>query len=185
MILFEKSGKINTDDVLKCVKEKGEALGIKTCVLATTRGFTAERAADILEGFSVVAVTHFTGLKGPNVQEMSADKRTELENSGVTVLTSGHTFFGIGRAVRMRFNTYQVDEVIAETLKLFGVGVKVAVEVSLMAADAGLIQTGEDVLCVGGTGAGADTAVLLRAVNTADFFTLKIQEILCKPVASV
>jgi len=181
MILLEKPGKTNTDDVLRCVKEKGEALGIKTCVLATTKGFTAERAAEILEGFNIVAVTHFTGLKGPNVQELPADKREKLETSGVNVLTCGHTFFGIGRAVRLRFNTYQVDEVIAETLKLFGVGVKVAVEVSLMAADAGLIRTGESVICVGGTGTGADTAVVLRAVNTADFFKLKIREILCKP----
>lgn len=182
MILFEKPGKTNTDAVLKCVKEKGEALGIKTCVLATTRGYTAERAAEILDGFNIVAVTHFTGLKEPNVQELAEDKRDRLENKGVKVLTCGHSFFGIGRAVRLRFNTYQVDEVIAETLKLFGVGVKVAVEVSLMAADAGLIRAGEEVLCVGGTGAGADTAVVLRAVNTADFFKLKIREILCKPV---
>lgn len=181
MILFEKPGKTNTDDVLKCVKETGEALGIKTCVLATTKGFTAERAAEILEGFDVVAVTHFTGLKEPNFQELPEETREQLEASGVKVLTSGHSFYGIGRAVRLRFNTYQVDEVIAETLKLFGVGVKVAVEVSLMAADAGLIKTGEEVLCVGGTGKGADTAVVLRAVNTGDFFNLKIREILCKP----
>ncbi|BCS98750.1 hypothetical protein DSLASN_43820 [Desulfoluna limicola] len=181
MILFEKPGKTNTDDVLKCVKENGEALGIKTCVLATTKGFTAERAAEILDGFNIVAVTHFTGLKEPNFQELPDETREQLEASGVKVLTSSHSFYGIGRAVRLRFNTYQVDEVIAETLKLFGVGVKVAVEVSLMAADAGLIKTGEEVLCVGGTGKGADTAVILRAVNTGDFFNLKIREILCKP----
>ncbi|SCY50928.1 pyruvate kinase alpha/beta domain-containing protein [Desulfoluna spongiiphila] len=181
MILFKEPGKTNTDDVLRCVKEKGEALGIKTCVLATTRGYTAERAAEILDGFDVVAVTHFTGLKGPNVQELAPDTRTQLEASGVKVLTCGHTFFGMGRAVRLRFNTYQVDEVIAETLKLFGAGLKVAVEVSLMAADAGLIRTGENVICVGGSGKGADTAVVLRAVNTADFFKMKIREILCKP----
>lgn len=183
MIFFETPGKSNTDDVLRCVKERGEALGIHTCVLATTRGATAERAAEILTGFNIVAVTHFTGIKEANIQKLSSDKRAALEASGVTVLTSGHPFYGIGRAVRHRFDTFQVDEVIAETLKLFGVGVKVAVEVSLMAADAGLITTGEAVLCVGGTGAGADTAVVLNAVNTGDFFALKIREILCKPLS--
>ncbi len=181
MILFEKPGKSNTDDVLKYVKEKGNELGIKTCVLATTNGATAERAVEILEGFNIVAVTHYTGFKEPNFQELTIDRRKQLEDSNVKVLTSSHTFCGIGRAVRVRFNTYQVDEVIAETLKLFGVGTKVAVEVSLMAADAGLIATGESVICIGGTGTGADTALILRAVNTLDFFKLKIREFICKP----
>ncbi|MCP3940645.1 MAG: hypothetical protein GY710_04075 [Desulfobacteraceae bacterium] len=182
LILFKKAGKNNTDDVLNCVKDKGNELGIKTLVLATTNGVTAQRAAEILDDFNIVAVTHYTGLTKPNFQELSESKRKQLEASNVKVLTSSHTFCGIGRAVRLRFNTYQVDEIIGETLKLFGAGTKVAVEVSLMAADAGLINTGESVICVGGTGTGADTALVLRAVNTLDFFKLKIREILCKPM---
>jgi len=39
----------------------------------------------------------------------------------------------------------------------------------------------KDVICVAGSGRGADTAVVLSPVNTNDFFDLKIKEILCKP----
>ena len=63
--------------------------------------------------------------------------------------------------------------------QLFGQGTKVAVEVSLMAADTGQIKVGEKVIAIGGTGVGADTALVLTAVNTIDFFDLKIHEIIC------
>ena len=75
----------------------------------------------------------------------------------------------------------ELDEIIAYTLRLFGEGTKVAVEIALMASDAGLIPAGEDCISVGGTGRGADTAVLLRADNAQSFFDLKIMEILAKP----
>jgi hypothetical protein len=58
---------------------------------------------------------------------------------------------------------------------------KVCVEIAVMAADAGLIPTDCDVLCVGGTGRGADTAVVLRPAHMNHFFDLRIREILCKP----
>jgi len=58
---------------------------------------------------------------------------------------------------------------------------KVACEIALMAADAGLVRTDEDVISIAGTGRGADTAVVLRPVNTRNFFDLKVKEILCKP----
>ena len=64
---------------------------------------------------------------------------------------------------------------------IFGRGMKVACEISLMAADAGLVRTGEDVITIAGTGSGADTALVLSPVNSRDFFDLRVKEILCKP----
>jgi len=52
---------------------------------------------------------------------------------------------------------------------------KVVCEMALMAADAGLARTDEDVICIAGSGRGADTAVVLRPVNLIDFFDLKIR----------
>jgi hypothetical protein len=62
-----------------------------------------------------------------------------------------------------------------------GKGLKVACEITMMAADSGLVPTNEDAIAIGGTGNGADTAVVLRPVNSHNFFDLKIKEILCKP----
>jgi hypothetical protein len=62
-----------------------------------------------------------------------------------------------------------------------GQGMKVAIEVSVMAADAGLVRTDEDIIAVAGTAVGADYAIVLKPVVSDNFFDLKVREILCKP----
>ena len=122
-----------------------------------------------------------TGFEGPNVQEMSADNRRRLESAGVCIFTGQHAFGGVGRAVRNKLGTYQVDEIMAFTLRTFGQGTKVAVEIALMAADAGLVRTDEDIISMGGTGKGVDTALVIRPSNSFRFFELKVREVICKP----
>ncbi|MBW1765771.1 MAG: hypothetical protein JRJ65_01825 [Deltaproteobacteria bacterium] len=112
---------------------------------------------------------------------MSEEARRKLESKGVSVLTCQHAFGGIGRGVRNKLSTYQLDEIVAYTLRTFGQGTKVAIELALMAADAGLVRTDEEVISIGGTGKGADTALVLQPANSANFFDLKVKEIVCKP----
>ena len=83
--------------------------------------------------------------------------------------------------MRNKYNMYVLGEVIADTLRIFGQGMKVVCEIVVMAADSGMIRTDEDVIAIAGTGRGADTAVVLRPVNCHSFFDLRIKEILCKP----
>ncbi len=103
-----------------------------------------------------------------------------IEQAGAKILTCQHAFGGVGRAVRKKLATYELDEIIAFTLRIFGQGAKVATEISLMAADAGLIPTREPCIAIGGTNSGADTALLLRPTNAQTFFDLRIIEILAK-----
>ena len=74
-----------------------------------------------------------------------------------------------------------IDEIIAFTLRSLGQGTKVACEITLMAADAGLIPAEKEIIAIGGTGHGADTAAVLLSANSQDLFELRILEILCKP----
>jgi hypothetical protein len=69
---------------------------------------------------------------------------------------------------------------IADTLRLFGQGTKVAVEVAIMAADAGALS-GDDIIAIGGSGSGADAALVLKPAHQNNFFDLRIREIICKP----
>jgi hypothetical protein len=181
MHLFDEPGAQNTDETLELARKRGQTLGIRTCAVASSRGRTAQRALELLEGFRIIAVTHSTGFRGPNVQEMPEQERARLEQAGVGVLTAAHAFGGLGRAVRNKLGSYQVDEIVAYTLRIFGQGLKVAVEIALMAADAGLVPVGQPLISVGGTGEGADTAVVLLPANTQDFFDLQVREIICKP----
>ena len=80
-----------------------------------------------------------------------------------------------------RFGVIQIDEIIAHVLRLFSQGVKVACECACMAVDEGLVSSGEEAVSIGGTGKGADTAIVLKPSNTHTFFDSRILEIICKP----
>jgi len=181
IVYFDNPGPENTEEVLRIVKARAEELGIKTIVVATTVGDTAARAVEVFGGMKVVAVTHYTGMRGPNVQELTDENRQKVESKGGLVLTTSHAFTGIGGAMRKKFNMYLLGDVIANTLRTFGQGMKVVYEIAIMAADAGLVRTDEDIISIAGSGRGADTAIVLKPVNTMDFFDLKTREILCKP----
>jgi hypothetical protein len=129
----------------------------------------------------VIAVTHSTGFGKPDTQELTPRNREAIEAAGGTILTCQHPFGGVGRAVRKRLGTYQVEEIIAFALRTFGQGIKVVAEIALMAADAGLVRTDEPVIAVAGTGRGADTAVILKPTNAQTFFDLRFLEIICMP----
>ena len=112
---------------------------------------------------------------------MTEENRERIIEAGGIIHTAQHTFGGFNRAVRRRFKTYELDEIVASVLRLFGAGVKVAIEISVMAADAGLLRTDEDVIALGGTVSGLDTAAVIKPANAHDFFNMKIREIVCKP----
>jgi hypothetical protein len=180
-VYFLESDSANTEKTLEVAKKRAEELGIKTIVVASTSGETGLKAVKAFDSYKVVVVTHTTGFPGPDVQELTPQNRAKILEEGGLILTATHAFGGVGRAVRRKLNTYQVDEIIAHTLRVFGQGTKVACEIALMATDAGLIKTNEEVISIAGTASGADTALVVKPANTHDFFELKVREVLCKP----
>jgi len=182
IVYFQGSGHDNTEHTLQIGKDHAEESGIRQIVVATTSGETGRRAAEVFKGYHLVVVTHSTGFGEPDSQQLTEENRQAILAQGAHLLTCQHAFGGLNRAIRRQLNTYQVDEIIAYTLRIFGEGMKVVCEITLMAADAGLIRTDEPVLAMAGTDRGADTAVVLRPANAQDFFDLRVNEILCKPV---
>ena len=180
-VYFENPGNENTEEVLRITKQRAEELGIKTILVASTRGDTAVKAMDVLQGLRVIIVTHVTGMRAPDTQEFTEENRKIVESKGGIILTATHAFGGLSRAMRNKYNMYVLGEVIADALRIFGQGMKVACEISMMAADSGLVRTDEDIIAIAGSSRGADTVVVLKPVNTHNFFDLKIREILCKP----
>ena len=179
---FTKTGPANTGAVLDVVARRAKELSIDRIILATSSGRTALAARKHLGPYlKVIAVTQVTGSAKPNVQALSEKNRRALQAQGVEVLTCAHAFGGVGRGLRNKIGTYQVDEIMAYTLRIFGQGTKVAVEIALMAADAGLVRTDEDVISIGGTDKGADTALVLRPAISCHLLDLRVREVLCKP----
>jgi hypothetical protein len=180
-VYFENAGSQNTMETLKLAKERAEELGITSIVVATTAGETGVKASEVFKGYNLVVVTHVTGFRKPDAQELLPKNRGVIERNGAKILTATHAFGTLGRAIFKTFGAIQVDEIVANVLRTFGQGMKVACEISCMAADAGLIQTDEPVIVIGGTRGGADTAVVLKPSNTHAFFDLRVNEIICKP----
>ncbi len=178
-MLFAKRGPENTEMTLKLAVERGRELGIQHYVVASNSGDTARRLLSY--GVKVVCVTHHTGFSKPGEQEMPAEVRAELIKAGAEVLTTTHLLGGIDRGVENKFGGVTPGSLVAATLRMLGQGVKVSVEIAVMALDAGLIPYGEDIIAIGGSGRGADTAIVVQPAHAKDFFAGKIREIICKP----
>jgi len=180
-VYFERPGQENTGEVLRVAGQRAKELGIKTIVVASTRGDTAAQAVEALQGFRVIIVTHSQGFREANANSFTEENRKVVESKGGVIYTGTHLFAGVSRAIRNKYDTYVDGDLFASVLRLLGDGMKVVCEISIMAADAGLVRTDEEVIVIGGTGRGSDTAVVLTPVNSQDFFDLKVKEILCKP----
>ena len=176
---FDKPGKDNTAKTLELAFARGKELGLDEVVLATSKGDTAYMALEIFAGFSLTAVTYHCGWKEPFKPVMDPGIRADLEQKGVRVVSASHALSGLERSFFNKFSgTYPVL-VVADTLRLFGQGTKVAVEVVVGAVQAGLVQEGERVIGVGGSSRGADTALVITA--SWDFADLYVSEVICKP----
>jgi uncharacterized protein len=178
---FEKPGKENTDAVMEIVKNRARELSIDTIVVASYHGFTAEKAVKALDGKKIIMVGGFLESTMQNLAGTFSQGDEKLIKEKATVLIATHLFSGINRAMRKKFDTSSPGEIVAQSLRMIGVGIKVAIECTAMAADAGLVRTDEDIIAIAGTREGADTAIVVQPVNSQDFFDLKVKEILCKP----
>jgi hypothetical protein len=180
-LYFNGRGPQYTRKTFEVARERAAQLGIKTIVVATTSGETGVKAAQFFRGYDLVVVSHSQGFSEPNTQELTEANRALIVSSGAKLLTCQHAMGGINRAVRKEFGTYMVDELIAFVLRNFSQGVKVGIEMALMAADAGLVRVGEPVITIAGSSGGADTAMVVLPANAQDFFNFRVLEILCKP----
>ena len=178
---FDKAGEHNTQDALRIAVEEAEKRGIKHIVVASTRGDTGLKAAKLLEGkgIALVVVTHNTGFSEEGKQEFDGATKAQIEKLGGTVYTGTMVLRNLGTAIRSA-QSYSQQDLVANTLRMLGQGMKVCVEIVAMAADAGLIPC-EDCIAVAGTGRGADTVAVIRANSSNNFFQIKVREILAKP----
>jgi len=180
---FEESGPENTEQTIEIAYERAKELDIDQIVIASTHGQTAHKVLDAFQNSEgkivVVTISQAFGKEGWIMEEKV---RQELKKRGATVLTTLHalgddvnTAFAPGDKVAA-FNT-----IVTWTLYRFSQGMKVCVEIVLMAAENGTIDVDREVIAIGGTDDGADTAVVIKPAYARDFLNLEIREILAKP----
>ncbi|RJQ46484.1 MAG: hypothetical protein C4538_06695 [Nitrospiraceae bacterium] len=180
---FEKPGEVNTEQCFEIVNTALRESGYKHVVVATTRGAVGQLFAEGLKDKNVnlVAVTHSFGFKEPNSIELTEEARRRMQDAGAKIYTGTIITHGLETALAKKFSGVYPTLLVAQTLRRFGEGVKVCCEIIMMAADAGLIPEGEEIIAVAGTGYGADTVAIIRAAASKRFLDLKVLEILAKP----
>jgi len=207
-VYFDTAGPTNTEAAVEAALDRLVALGLSDIVVASNTGATARAVlaglarrtrkpagardaagrgdpapvdAPGVEGVNLVVVTHHVGFREPGQDEMGQATRAELSAAGARILTTTHLFAGVERAAMRKWSGIYPGGLIANTLRLFGEGTKVAVEIAVMALDAGLVPYGRDILAIGGTGRGADTALVVRPAHANSFFQTRILEFICRP----
>lgn len=174
---FEGGGKQHTDKALTIAKEYADKHGIKSIIVASTTGYTAEKAVKVFKGKTLIVVTHVYGMRKPDTIEFPQELREKLEASNVKVVTAAHAMGGVNRQFE-----WSPGSIIANTLRIFCQGVKVAVEIVAEAADAGLVRTDEDVVSIAGTGRGADTVLVIQPENSRRLFDMDVKKVLAMPI---
>jgi hypothetical protein len=178
---FENKGAENTDKVIELVRKRKEELGIKTILVASVSGSTALKLREAISDVNIVSITHHAGFKEKGKLEITPKNIQKLEDNNIKFYVGSHALSGVGRGISNKFGGVTPVEIIAATLRLFGQGVKVCVEISIMAADGGVIPVDEEIIAIGGTATGADAAMVLKAANMSNFFDLEIKEIIAMP----
>ena len=179
LLLFDKPGKANTTATLTAAVQRAEELGVRYLLVASTTGDSAMELRDLVgdRDLRVVCVSYHAGFHGGD-GAMPVERREELRARGIEVVICSHALSGVERSLKNKFGTIGPVELMAYCLRLFGQGVKVAVEIAVMAADCAVAPTDEDIIAIGGSGTGADAAVVLKAAHQNNFFDLRVREII-------
>jgi hypothetical protein len=195
-VYFERPGKANTARVVEVVMERLNAGDITTVVVASTTGYTALKFAEALEArggmppVRLISIAEGALIRewGTEYPSLKAEDKQELERRGVVVADRVAYLLHSSLLDYSEWKFPGPEEMVRETLYAFGQGLKVAVEVALMAVACGFLEPFQKVIAVGGTSRGADTAIVARATYPNHFFSKEkekrfvIYEILCKPL---
>lgn len=178
---FDKPGIENTEKTIELAIKIAKERNIKNIVVATSTGETTKYFKNT-DDLNIICVTHAYGFQEGGKIDIADDERKNLINKGFKVLTTTHALSGAERGLSKKFGGISPIEIMAHTLRMFGQGTKVAVEIAIMACDSGLIPYMEPVISIGGSSRGADTALILRSAHANNILDTKIDEIICKPI---
>jgi hypothetical protein len=182
---FNQSGIENTDEVVEIVYQRLKEGDIRSVVVASSSGGTGIKfARKMAQETNLVVVSSHPGFSAPGVWNFDLNILKEIEAMGCKVVKQSHVLSGLERSFSNKFSGVSHTEVLAEALRsLFGVGMKVAIECAIMAADSGAIPI-EKTIAVGGTaserGRGTDCAVVVWPSHFNNFFDFRVLEILAK-----
>ena len=192
-VYFDEPGPQNTEDVIETVAKRIESTGIGYVVVASHSGVTALKFAETLKNNRVKAkilcVTSGPARKrkGKDWPSISQEMRKKLIDSDVVIVERALNVFEEPIVEDSRWPSLTPGHIMREVFYTLGQGFKVAVEVALMSVVSGYLDSKQEVIAVGGTGKGCDTAIIMKTIFPQAFFSndpndrLQIREVIAMP----
>ena len=185
---FDAHGEVNTDKTIKLARARAEELGIRHIVVASETGLSALKTVEAMPGFDLIVVSSAAGTKveGSLIGDLRIgipDEQTleELTRKGAKVVRGTDPFWNLCAHTPVT-DTCKLGMMF---YKVFCGGLHVCLTGVLEATDAGHLKEGEEVVAMAGSFVGLDTAMVVRAANSVNFFrSLEVMEIVCKPRAA-
>ncbi len=193
---FPHYGPENSAEVIDAILERLLEHDVNMVVVASSTG---EMALKICQALSenavqaqVVAVCDPPWAIGkvPKAGRISPDNKAKLVAAGAVVVDT-MPYASRAYSTGASNNVYEGLDLLVVVFDAFrivgGNGLKVAIEVALMATNAGVVPAGRDVITVAGTGNGLDTAIVLKTAYSIDIFSgdpserPEVREILAMP----
>jgi len=163
---FNKYGPENTEAVIDAVAERLGDSDLSTVVVASTSGRTALKFAQKIRTERVRIICVSDPPQADSYPGITPKRRKLLETMGVLIIDRvpyASTAYSSGASENI-YGALDLRVLFFDAFRIVGGnGLKVAIEVGLMAADGGIVEPGEWLITVGGTEKGADTAIVMKA----------------------
>jgi len=184
IVYFTDKGPSNTGRTIECAVACCREQSIAKIVVASSSGETALKLRKMADpACEVIAVTYCAGSRFADKVEAFNANRQKVEKAGIKIVRGIHALSATERTFENKYGAKFIPlNLVSDSLRMFGQGMKVCVEIAIMAAEHGFVTPSEEIVVLGGSGTGADTAVVLQPAFAAKMFDLKIQQILCKPL---
>lgn len=172
---FPNPGEMNTTRTIDILYERLNENDLQKIIVASSYGDTGLSVIRKIGNMPVRVIVISIDRNWDGKERLSSAIEKEIIDTGNVVYRGAMPF------EYHQFTKEPGLRLIANTLRRFGEGMKVCVEIILMAVSGGLANDGEKVVAVAGTHRGADTAIIATAASLYHFERLEINEILCKP----
>ena len=180
-IYFEEGGEQYTEETLKASLKAAKELDIKTVIVASNRGVTGVKAAEMFKdtGIQVIVVGHQMGFPVPKVQQFKPENWERIENlGGVINLGTDVVTNSIRRRQKLGHSPMSI---VCQTL--ISQKVKVNVEIVAKACDAGQVMPGDRIISIACSHLGADTSVMFLANDSPNILDIKPQMYIAFPLS--
>jgi hypothetical protein len=192
VFFFDDSGPQNTKNVLHAIRDRLKQGDINKVLVASESARLALEVKDAFPSKTIVCVTYnkYTRRKynKPQLMKKNLDEREVIVVDSIREPITRELLFRnwwVKKTLKMKGE--EADLFWMTLICVGGHGFRTALESVFMAVEAGVVEVGEKVVSIAGTGWGADSAIVMKgskfkeAVGERPDKRLKIEEILAMP----